>query len=126
LEAAANRVVNLQFQGAPIDPAQKFIVATNNYRAGGGGNFPGINDEAVVFVGPDTNRDVLVRYIVERGTVDPKADANWKFHRIENASVVFDTGPGGREHADSVPGVSIEAAGDGVDGFARYKIDLGG
>jgi 2',3'-cyclic-nucleotide 2'-phosphodiesterase / 3'-nucleotidase len=124
LEESANRVVNLQYNGQAIDMNQRFIVATNNYRAGGGGNFPGIGDEVVVFVGPDTNRDVLVRYIVEQGTINPKADANWKFAPIEGASVVFDTGPGGRVHASSVPGVSIEAAGDGEDGFARYRIDL--
>lgn len=126
LDASASRVVNLKHNGNPIDEAQKFIVATNNYRAGGGGNFPGINDDVVVFNGPDTNRDVLVRYIVDQGTINPKADANWKFASIKDASVVFDTGPGGREHAANVQGVSIEAVGDGADGFARYAIDLGG
>lgn len=43
----AQRIVNLSFDGAPIDPAQDFIVATNNYR------------------------DVIVRYIVDQGTVTP-------------------------------------------------------
>ena len=120
----ANRIVKLEFNGAPLKLDETFIVATNNYRAGGGGNFPGINDDAVVFVGPDTNRDVLVRYIVEQGTINPSADANWKFSPVPDTTVLFETGPGGTEHAASVEGVKIEPAGDGADGFARYRITL--
>ncbi|TYC48706.1 bifunctional 2',3'-cyclic-nucleotide 2'-phosphodiesterase/3'-nucleotidase [Rhodobacterales bacterium] len=124
LNPDANRIVNLEYQGAPLDPDATFVVATNNYRSGGGGNFPGLGDEVVVFVGPDTNRDVLVRYIVEQGTINPSADANWTFKGLPGTTVLFETGPGGTEHAASVEGVKIEPAGDGADGFARYRIAL--
>ncbi|EEW57317.1 MAG: bifunctional 2',3'-cyclic-nucleotide 2'-phosphodiesterase/3'-nucleotidase [Tritonibacter mobilis] len=119
-----NRIVNLEFNGAPIDPAQEFIIATNNYRASGGGSFPGAMGDTIVFEGPDTNRDVIVRYIVEQGTISPKADGNWRFAPLPGTSVLFDTGPKAAAYAANVPGVTITPAGDGPDGFARFKIAL--
>ncbi|WP_112771688.1 bifunctional 2',3'-cyclic-nucleotide 2'-phosphodiesterase/3'-nucleotidase [Ensifer adhaerens] len=124
INAASNRIKNLQFNGQAIDPAQKFVVATNNYRAGGGGNFPDITADKVVFVAPDTNRDVVVRYIIDQGTINPSADANWTFVPLAGTSVTFDSGPKARQFLAQVKGVTIEDAGDAAEGFARFRIKL--
>ncbi|MCB2104733.1 MAG: 5'-nucleotidase C-terminal domain-containing protein, partial [Rhodobacteraceae bacterium] len=117
-------IVNLTLGGQPVDPAAEFIVATNNYRAGGGGDFPGAKGDTIVFEGPDTNRDIIVRYIHEQGMINPSADANWRFAPMPGTSVLFDTGPRAAGYIGDVKGVAIEAAGDGPDGFARFRITL--
>ena len=124
INAEASRITGLQFNGQPMDMAAEFVIATNNYRASGGGSFPGAMGDTIVFEGPDTNRDVIVRYIVEKGTISPRADANWSFAPLPGTSVLFDTGPKAADYADAVPGVTITPAGDGPDGFARFRIDL--
>lgn len=120
----ANRIINLTFNGSPLNMEKEFIVATNNYRASGGGSFPGAKGDTVVFEGPDTNRDIIVRYLVDQGTVNPKADANWSFAPLAETTVIFETGPAGAGYADSVEGVSIEPAGASDTGFAKFRIKL--
>ncbi|WP_082354062.1 bifunctional 2',3'-cyclic-nucleotide 2'-phosphodiesterase/3'-nucleotidase [Marinagarivorans algicola] len=87
---AAQRIINLTFNDEPVTTDMEFLVATNNYRAGGGGSFPGTGGEHVVIEAPDANRDVLANYIrslsAENGTVNPSADNNWQIARINSAT----------------------------------------
>ncbi|MBB3352249.1 2',3'-cyclic-nucleotide 2'-phosphodiesterase/3'-nucleotidase [Rhizobium sp. BK049] len=120
----ANRIQNLNFNGKPIDPAHKFVVVTNNYRAGGGGNFPEIAADKVIFQAPDTNRDVIVRYVHDQGTINPSADANWTFKPLPGTTVTFDSGPKAKQFLAAVKSVKIEEAGDGADGFSKFRLVL--
>ncbi|MEL6516714.1 MAG: bifunctional 2',3'-cyclic-nucleotide 2'-phosphodiesterase/3'-nucleotidase [Pseudomonadota bacterium] len=120
----AQRIVDLMHDGQSVTDDVEFVIATNNYRASGGGSFPGANGDTIILEAPDTNRDVIVRYIVEQGTIDPKADANWTFMPLPGTSVLFDTGPAAERYLDDVKGVAIEPAGEGPDGFARFRIQL--
>ena len=124
INAASNRIQNLQFDGKPIDLKQKFVVVTNNYRAGGGGKFPEIAADKVVFQAPDTNRDVIVRFVHEQGTINPSADGNWTFKPLPGTTAVFQSGPKAKQFLADVKSVKIEDAGEGTDGFSKFRLIL--
>jgi 2',3'-cyclic-nucleotide 2'-phosphodiesterase/3'-nucleotidase len=124
LNPDASRIVALTYKGRPVDPAAEFVVATNNYRASGGGTFPGAVGDTIIFEAPDTNRDVIVRFILETGTLRCSPEPTWRFASMPGTSVLFDTGPDAAAYLGELQSLAIEPAGDGPDGFARYRIGL--
>ena len=117
--------------GAPLDLKQEFIVATNNYRASGGGNFPGLDGSKTIFASPDTSRDVLISYIRDTKQLTRKVNGSgrsWRFAPVKTAGpVVFHTAPGmlGIAREAGLDNVSQIQADDGVGkGFALYAVDL--
>jgi 2',3'-cyclic-nucleotide 2'-phosphodiesterase/3'-nucleotidase len=119
----SHRIIALSYGGEPIDAEQTFLVATNNYRAYGGGHFPGMDGGNIVIVAPDTNRDVLANYIIEEQTLDPSADGNWSFAPVPgDVRVVFSTSA--RADKALTPASSIEKIGIDADGFGRYRMQL--
>ncbi|MGZ5199727.1 MAG: bifunctional 2',3'-cyclic-nucleotide 2'-phosphodiesterase/3'-nucleotidase [Telluria sp.] len=80
-----HRITDLRYHGKPVEPAQEFIVATNNYRASGGGGFRGLGADKVVVSAPDTNRDVLIAYIRKLKTLTRAANGStrsWHFRQV--------------------------------------------
>ena len=75
----ARRIRDLTFKCAPVDPNQPFLVVTNNYRASGGGDFPGCDGTSVVIEAPDANRDVLLKYVESKTEIAPKSNGAWRF-----------------------------------------------
>jgi 2',3'-cyclic-nucleotide 2'-phosphodiesterase / 3'-nucleotidase len=67
---------------------------------------------------------VIVRYIIDQKTINPSADANWSFAPLAGTTVIFETGPRAKDHVGDLKAVKIEPAGDGENGFARYRISL--
>ena len=65
-----------------IDPAARFVVAVNNYRRSGGGNFPGIV-KTQIYNAQQEIRQLLIDWAQAKGAIDP-ADfyvPNWRLVR---------------------------------------------
>jgi 2',3'-cyclic-nucleotide 2'-phosphodiesterase/3'-nucleotidase len=82
-KAAGSRIANLMFEGKPLDPAARFVLAVNNYRASGGGNFPHVAAAQQVWANSDEIRNTIIAWVTAAGSVDPSAFASvdWKLTR---------------------------------------------
>ncbi|GMA16951.1 2',3'-cyclic-nucleotide 2'-phosphodiesterase [Deinococcus metallilatus] len=114
----AHRIKNLMYQGKPIDPGAQFVVATNNYRASGGGNFPGLNGKNIILQAPDETRQAIIKYFMDQKTVNPTADGNWKLTPIPGATLLYVSSPNAQKNLPA--GATLLRTRD--DGFAEYLI----
>jgi 2',3'-cyclic-nucleotide 2'-phosphodiesterase/3'-nucleotidase len=120
VDPKARRIKDLTYGGKPVSDEQMFIVATNNYRASGGGNFPGNDGKTTILDAPDLTRDAIMRFIVARKEVAPKADGSWSLAVPSNVTAVFLTGPNAAAYQPA--GIRVEKLGDAADGFVKYKV----
>lgn len=121
------RIVELRWRGKPLDPAQPFLVVTNNYRASGGGRFPGLDGSNIVLSAPDANREVLIDWIRAHRTLR-RADLParpWRFARVHTAGPVTFVSAAGKAAVARAAGLrGVRPLRDNGDGTATYAIDL--
>ena len=113
------RIRDLTYHGKPVRADQTFIVATNSYRANGGGHFPGLDGHATVLDAPDGNREILVHWIRAHPHVT-RADLparSWHFAPLATRGPVTISGPA---HA---LGIARKA---GLHGVRRLHADADG
>ena len=131
------RIRNLRYKGQPIDPAQEFIVATNNYRANSSAPYILGTGKAfdIVWASPDANREVVLNYVKARKNVTRAADgssSSWRFAKVAIAGkVLFKSGKNELQVAQDagLSHISLDRADDaGVNGgdgsYGIYRIDL--
>ncbi|GED71001.1 2',3'-cyclic-nucleotide 2'-phosphodiesterase [Brevibacillus reuszeri] len=119
----ANRIKNLSFNGKAVKAEDKFIVVTNNYRASGGGSFPGLDGSNIVIDSPDENRQVVIDYILDQKDINPAADNNWKFTPVkEKVNVTFTSSPDAKPFAEKMSNMKFISVLE--NGFAKFAIDL--
>ncbi|MBI3369235.1 MAG: bifunctional 2',3'-cyclic-nucleotide 2'-phosphodiesterase/3'-nucleotidase, partial [Burkholderiales bacterium] len=118
--ADAHRVVDLRYNGRPIDDNAAFVVVTNNYRSSGGGNFPGLDGKSVVMDAADENREALIRFLRTAEKFDPSADNNWRIQPVPGIKLRFLSGAGGMAHLARYP--QIKLVKDNGDGSALYEL----
>jgi 2',3'-cyclic-nucleotide 2'-phosphodiesterase/3'-nucleotidase len=72
------RIQKLNFQGKPVLPEQKFRLATNNYRANGGGGYTMYKDAPVVYRSSELIRDLIIDWVERHKTIPARPSNNWR------------------------------------------------
>ncbi|WP_431992312.1 5'-nucleotidase C-terminal domain-containing protein [Streptomyces albogriseolus] len=82
-QPAGSRIRNLTFDGAPVDDAQRFVFAVNNYRANGGGAFPHVASAPELWAESTEIRTRIAEWATAKGVLDPKdfASEDWRLTR---------------------------------------------
>lgn len=102
-----HRVVRLEYQGRPVRDEQEFVLATNSYRAEGGGRFAALEGAERVVDGPFDSRDVLLHHLQRIGTIKTQPDHNWKILPVPGVRRVFNGLP--QAARELVPGDGVTA-----------------
>ncbi|STQ90310.1 bifunctional 2',3'-cyclic-nucleotide 2'-phosphodiesterase/3'-nucleotidase [Iodobacter fluviatilis] len=87
-----SRIVNITFDGKPLDLKAEFIVVTNNYRASGGGGFAGLDGSKTIIDSGEGNREIIINYVKAQKTLTlakQGAVANWRFAKVKTAGKVL-------------------------------------
>ncbi|RIY34245.1 2',3'-cyclic-nucleotide 2'-phosphodiesterase [Psittacicella hinzii] len=128
----SGRIVNMTYNGEEIKDNDKFLVATNNYRANSG-MFPGTGTNKVVYLALETSQEVIANHIKELASKNqPVAldrTVNWSFVPVPNGdqlNVVIFSAPDDKavNYALNNSVWSLTKLGLDYAGFQEYKIDL--
>jgi 2',3'-cyclic-nucleotide 2'-phosphodiesterase/3'-nucleotidase len=120
LDAGASRVRDLRYLGQPVRDGQRFVIATNNYRASGGGKFPGLAQAAVALDASVENREVLIDYLKTSQPLHLAADGNWRILPVPGVSLRFLSGAAGARYAS--PQGPVRWLQDNGDGSAWFEL----
>ena len=119
----AGRIKNLCFKGAPVRNTDSFLVATNSYRAGGGGQPAGKILGTEVLTTQEEIRTLLLEQFRRARTWDMPHRTNWRFTPVDNASILFPLSPRARRFLPDLP-LELTPVGQTQHGFDLYRLDL--
>ncbi|MCG0285144.1 bifunctional UDP-sugar hydrolase/5'-nucleotidase [Streptomyces sp. PSAA01] len=82
-KAPGSRIAKLSFEGKPIDEKARFVLAVNNYRASGGGNFPHVASAKQVWANSEEIRNTIIAWVQAEKSIEVSrfASVDWKLTR---------------------------------------------
>ncbi|MFZ0911419.1 MAG: 5'-nucleotidase C-terminal domain-containing protein [Candidatus Acidiferrales bacterium] len=88
-QPVGERIRNLAYKGAALDPGRKLRVAINNYRYTGGGGYSVYKDLPIFERSSDEIRELIIDYLARTKTIPTEADGNWKIEPREALDAIL-------------------------------------
>jgi 2',3'-cyclic-nucleotide 2'-phosphodiesterase/3'-nucleotidase len=79
-----SRIVRLEYDSKPVNDAQRFVLAMNNYRQAGGGDYPWVREAPVLYDELAETRQLIIDWVREIGTIDPATFAHCAWRLVAN------------------------------------------
>jgi 2',3'-cyclic-nucleotide 2'-phosphodiesterase/3'-nucleotidase len=89
---AGARITNLAYAGSPLASSAQFVIAINNYRQSGGGNFPHVKTAPVVYNRQIEIRQMIIDWVTTNKVIDPSLFSSLDWKLVSNGLPVTITG----------------------------------
>ncbi|MEL6684275.1 MAG: 5'-nucleotidase C-terminal domain-containing protein, partial [Pseudomonadota bacterium] len=120
IDPDARRIRDLRYLGQRVADTDVFVVATNSFRAKGGGGFPEIAPEDLILTTAQPLRAHLIDDLRALGRIETPVEATWGFAAIPETAARFASAPAARNHLCG----PIKHIGPAQDGFETYQISF--
>ena len=120
LSRTDRRLTDLCYNGQAVNDADRFVVATNSYRANGGGDFFTADAADVLFRSTRSVRDILIDALRKRQQISEQPRRVWQFASLGDTTARFLSAP----TAIAPSGSAILATGETERGFGVFEIAI--
>ena len=124
LTGRPGRIVDLNYRGTPLDDQTEFLVATNIFRASGGGRFADLDPASIVIDSATAIRDALRSHIEAGGALSRTGpEPFWRLANLPpGTGAWFDTGPGAERYLKDLRTAQVTLLGPTPKGFLRCRL----
>lgn len=124
----AHRIRDLRLDGRPVQPGDRFVLASNNYRTGGTFGLPPTPPQDILAEDGTLCTAALRRFIESAGPITPELlgldQPGWSLMPMPGTTALFDSGAMAEAHLAEAAGLRPEFLGLTEEGFRRYRLHL--
>ncbi|MEP5728974.1 MAG: 5'-nucleotidase C-terminal domain-containing protein [Sulfitobacter sp.] len=120
-QPAGSRLVHLTYQGATVAAEQNFVLATNMFRAVGGGGGARFTSDQIIFRSTDSVPEALVHVLSSSKRQFPLNLQPWRFACATPVQAIIRTSPEALPYLNDIAHLSPQVLGHQEDGFMAIR-----